>query len=241
MLVPLGSAALVLASALAAYVMVKFYGVIFLGQPREPGLSKARDAGGWERAGLAWLAAACVLLGLVPLAVITLLDHVTVPLVHYAIGAKAREHGWLLLAPVSAARASYGPLLFLLGIAGVVLVTFLAVRKIYHGRVRRAAPWDCGYPALTPRMQDTAEGFGQPIKQIFEPFFRIRRHVPSAFDAQPYYSATTEDRFWYWLYVPVAKLNQRVSGWIGVLQHGRIYLYLLYSFVTLIALLLIPR
>jgi hydrogenase-4 component B len=241
MLVPLGSAALVLASALAAYVMVKFYGVIFLGQPREPGLSKARDAGGWERAGLAWLAAACVLLGLVPLAVITLLDHVTVPLVHYAIGAKAREHGWLLLAPVSAARASYGPVLFLLGIAGVVLVTFLAVRKIYHGRVRRAAPWDCGYPALTPRMQDTAEGFGQPIKQIFEPFFRIRRHVPSAFDAQPYYSATTEDRFWYWLYVPVAKLNQRVSGWISVLQHGRIYLYLLYSFVTLIALLLIPR
>jgi hydrogenase-4 component B len=241
MLVPLGSAALVLASALAAYVMVKFYGVIFLGQPREAGLTKARDAGGCERAGLAWLAGACVLLGLVPLAVIALLDHVTLALVHYAIGAKAGEHGWLLLAPVSAERASYGPLLFLVGIAGVVLVTFLAVRKVYHGRVRHARPWDCGYPALTPRMQDTAEGFGQPIKQIFEPFFRIRRHVPSAFDAQPYYSATTEDRFWYWLYVPVAQLNRRVAGWISVLQHGRIYLYLLYSFVTLIALLLLAR
>jgi hydrogenase-4 component B len=115
------------------------------------------------------------------------------------------------------------------------------VRLVYHGRVRRAAPWDCGYPAQTPRMQDTAEGFGQPIKQIFEPFFRIRRHMPSPFDAQPYYAATTEDRLWHWLYLPIARLNHAVGVWIGRLQHGRIYLYLLYSFATLVALLLFVR
>ena len=238
MLVPLGSAALVLAAALSAYVMVKFYGVIFLGQPREPALQEARDAGPWERWGLLWLAAACVLLGVLPLAVIRLMDYVTLPLVQFAIGENAGAAGWLLLAPVSADRASYGPLVFLLGIAGAVLVTYVLVRKLYHGRVRRAAPWDCGYPALTARMQDTAEGFGQPIKQIFEPFFRIRRHMPGAFDAEPYYSALTEDRLWYWIYLPLARLNQRIAGWVSVLQHGKIYLYLLYSFATLIALLL---
>jgi formate hydrogenlyase subunit 3/multisubunit Na+/H+ antiporter MnhD subunit len=241
MLVPLGSAALVLAAALSAYVMVKFYGVIFLGQPREPALADARDAGRWERAGLGWLAAACVLLGLLPLEVIRLIDPVTVSLANYAIGESANRSGWLLLAPISPDRASYGPLLFLLGIAGAVLVTFFAVRRVYHGRVRRSAVWDCGYPAQTPRMQDTAEGFGQPIKQIFEPFFRIRRHVPGAFDAKPYYSATTEDRIWHWLYLPAARLNQRIGRWVSVLQHGKIYLYLLYSFATLIALLLFVR
>jgi formate hydrogenlyase subunit 3/multisubunit Na+/H+ antiporter MnhD subunit len=241
MLVPLGSAALVLAAALSGYVMVKFYGVIFLGQPREPALAEARDAGAWERAGLAWLAAACIVLGLVPMAVIALIDRVTLPLVGFAVGASPERAGWLLLAPVGAERASYGPLLFLLGIAGAVLFTFVAVRRVYHGRVRRAPPWDCGYPAQTPRMQDTAEGFGQPIKQIFEPFFRIRRHMPTPFDAQPYYSATTEDRFWYWIYLPVARLNQRVGSLVGRLQHGKIYLYLLYSFVTLVALLLFVR
>jgi hydrogenase-4 component B len=41
--------------------------------------------------------------------------------------------------------------------------------------------------------------------------------------------------------VPVVKFNHRVSEWVSVLQHGRIYLYLLYSFVTLIALLLLAR
>ena len=96
------------------------------------------------------------------------------------------------------------------------LVTFVVVRLVYHGRVRRAAPWDCGYPAQTPRMQDTAEGFGQPIKHIFEPFFRIRRHMPSPFDAQPYYAATTEDRLWHWLYLPIARLNHAVGVWIGI-------------------------
>ena len=52
MLLPLGAALLVLAAALAGYVMVKFYGVIFLGQPRETALQQAHDAGIVERAGL---------------------------------------------------------------------------------------------------------------------------------------------------------------------------------------------
>ena len=241
MLVPVAAAALVLAAALSGYVMVKFYGVIFLGQYREARLAEARDEGPWARAGLVWLSAACVLLGVLPVGVILLLDHVTLPLVNFAIGTSAARTGWLLIAPVSPERASYGPLLFLLGITGTVLLTFALVRRLYHGRVRRGDAWDCGFPAQNARMQDTAEGFGQPIKQIFEPFFRIRRHLPSPFDAQPFYSATSEDRLWYWLYLPVARLNERLAAWIGILQHGRIYLYLLYSFVTLLALLMFVR
>ena len=66
MLIPLGAAALALTAALAGYVMVKFYGVIFLGQPREPSLMKAHDAGWLQRMGLSWLAVGCVLLGALP-------------------------------------------------------------------------------------------------------------------------------------------------------------------------------
>src|SRR5438132_2829417 len=66
MLLPLGAALVALAAALAGYVMVKFFGVIFLGQPREPALAHAHDAGILERIGLAWLALGCVLLGLFP-------------------------------------------------------------------------------------------------------------------------------------------------------------------------------
>jgi hypothetical protein len=123
----------------------------------------------------------------------------------------------------------------------VVLLTFLVVRRLYHGRVRRAPAWDCGFAGLNARMQDSAEGYGQPIKQIFEPFFRLERHHPSPFDAQPRYFSRIDDRLWYWLYLPVVRLAERVSSLVAVLQHGRIALYLIYSFATLLLLLLLIR
>src|SRR3954463_8163082 len=70
MLVPVAAAALVLAVALAAYVMVKFYGVVFLGRPREAHLAYAHDAGRFERFALLWLAIGCIVLGIFPVNVI---------------------------------------------------------------------------------------------------------------------------------------------------------------------------
>ena len=46
-----------------------------------------------------------------------------------------------------------------------------------------------------------------------------------------------EDRHWYTLYLPIARLAEFLSGHVGRLQQGRISVYLLYSFLTLIALL----
>ena len=77
MLIPVAAAAVALTAALAGYVMVKFYGVVFLGQPREEKLASAHDCGPWERVALVWLAAWCVLLGVLPVQVIDNLDHVT--------------------------------------------------------------------------------------------------------------------------------------------------------------------
>jgi hypothetical protein len=90
-------------------------------------------------------------------------------------------------------------------------------------------------------MQDTAEGFGQPIRQIFEPFFRMTRQLPKAFDEQPVYKVTLEDPLWHALYLPLARLVERVSKVVGMLQQGRIAVYLTYSFVTLIVVLLVVK
>jgi len=240
MLVPVLAALFALIAALSGYTMVKYFGVIFLGQPREEKLSKAHDAGTWERIGMLWLAAACVALGLIPNQVIGLIDPVTQLLVSAGLVQSVAANGWLLV-PVSIERASYAPAIFLLGVLASFALAFLLVRKLYHGHTRRVPPWDCGYPWQNARMQDTAEGFGQPIRQIFEPLFRMQRELPSAFDMQPHYRVTVEDPLWYWLYLPVAKLVERISKLIGLLQQGRIAVYLMYSFVTLIAVLLVVK
>jgi hypothetical protein len=217
--------------------MVKFFGVIFLGQPREPSLAGSHDATGAERLGLLWLTVGCFLLGLFPAAVIGLIDPVTRVLVGAGVGREVAANGWLILAPVAPERSSYSPVLFLLMVAAAWGLTFVLVRRLYHGRVRRAPPWDCGFPFLNARMQDTAEGFGQPIRQVFEPFFRIDRHLPSPFDKHPVYRLAATDHFWHWVYLPVARAVEGASRLVGMLQQGRISTYLMYSFVTLLVML----
>ena len=239
MLVPLAAAAVVLAAALAAYVMVKFYGVIFLGRPREPSLAYAHDAGPFERVALAWFGAGCLLLGLCPVQVIGLVDAVNAELLGSTVSRPGMS--WWLLAPIDPDRASYSPLIVLLVTVGVVLLTVQIVHRAYHGRLRKGPVWDCGFPAQTPRMQDTAEGFGQPIRQIFEQFFRIERSLPDPFDAQPRYFIRATDHLWYWVYQPIARAAEWAARLVGRIQQGRISSYLMYSFLTLLALLYFVR
>jgi hydrogenase-4 component B len=234
MLIPLGAAGLALTAALAGYVMVKFYGVIFLGQPREASLMQAHDAGRLKRLGLSWLALGCVLLGVFP----QLGLGATAPITRSLLGAAVQPgtSAWWI-APIGPERASYSGLFLLVGILGVVGLTFVLVRRLYHGRVRRTAPWDCGYPWQTPRMQDTAEGFGQPVRHIFGPFFRMERHLPSPWESAPRYRIQVEDRLWRALYLPIGRGVQRLAEAVAVVQGGRLAIYLLYGFLTLIGLL----
>jgi formate hydrogenlyase subunit 3/multisubunit Na+/H+ antiporter MnhD subunit len=238
-LVPLFAATLALSAALTAMCFVKVYGVAFLGQPRVQ-RETPHDAGIAERLGLAWLAAGCVVLGLFPAALLLTLNRVGQTLTGASLGAQALESSWLWLVPTEPARASYSPVIFLLVVLAVVLVAIRVV-LLYHGRSRLADPWDCGFPEQTTRMQDSAEGFAQPIRQIFGPVYLLRRHLPGPDDPAPKYSVRVEDRWWVWLYLPLGRLAGYLSGRVSLLQRGRISTYLLYSFFTLIALLVFVR
>jgi hydrogenase-4 component B len=235
MMLPLGAALVALCAALAAYVMVKFFGVIFLGQPREPSLARAKDAGLLERIGLVWLAVGCVALGLLPTLVIHALRVIVEQLTGDAL--QSAQSPWWLLVPLPGRRASYSAPVFLIALTVVVVFTVFVVRLFYHRRTRRAPTWDCGFGRLTARMQDTAEGFGQPIRHIFGIFFALTRVLPSPFDRAPRYSVIIGDRIWQGLYAPIGALVQRVADAFAWLQQGRISTYLMYSFITLIGLL----
>jgi hydrogenase-4 component B len=240
-IVPLFAATLALAGALTAMCFVKVYGIAFLGQARTP-QPDAHDCGTAERIGMAWLAAGCFVLGLFPAAFLLMLNRICVTLLGGGLPDSAlTASNWLWLVPTAPAQASYGAVVFLLVILSVTLVTFFLVRRFYHGRVRVAAPWDCGFPAQTPRMQDTADAFGQPIRHVFGPLYLMKRTLPGPDDPRPRFELSIEDRHWYWLYLPVARLAGWISARIALLQRGRISTYLLYSFVTLIGLLVFVR
>lgn len=237
MLIPVAAAAFALTTGLTGYVMVKFYGIIFLGKPRESQLTHAADAALLERCGLGWLGMGCVLLGLFPSLLLQPIILLVTSLLKQPTLSLGTQSSWLWVVPVSAQRASYSPFLLMCVLASLLIVFYGVIRLRYHGRIRRGPAWDCGYPKQTSRMQDTAEGFGQPIKHIFSLFLQAQPKAGAAIDQMPPYRIHTEDRCWYILYFPVLHVIGWVAKKISKLQQGRISHYLLYSFLTLLVLL----
>ena len=169
-----------------------------------------------ERGGLLWLASGCVILGLLPAQIVPVLARVAEQL---HVG-RLLPNGapWWMLVPLQGRQASYAPLVFSCAVVAVVLLTIWVVRLLYHQRIRRVAPWDCGFGRLDARMQDTAEGFGQPIRHLFEPFFAMQRQLPSPFDPAPRYRVVIGDRIWNAAYAPLGALVQRIADAFAALQ-----------------------
>ena len=61
----------------------------------------------WERAGMLWLAAGCIALGLLPVQFIQLIDPVTRQLVAAGLGDTVTASGWLLV-PVALGAPATG-------------------------------------------------------------------------------------------------------------------------------------
>lgn len=247
LLMPLGAALLALTGALAAACFVKAFGVTFLGQWRGHGTPHVHEAGWSMRAGMLMAAAACLFLGIFPTLVIGWMDVIPGRLVGSEISASAGAYGWMWLTPVAAGRASYsGPVVFL----GFILI-FAAVYFALHvkaGRIHRGPAWDCGFEKMTPRMQYNATSFSMPIRRIFGFLFDVRERVRlsdqqahQAFPVKLNYSLRVRDRIWGWVYRPVIDVSFWLSRKVGSLQRGRIQTYLIYSFITIIVLLVFAR
>jgi hydrogenase-4 component B len=243
LLIPMGAALLALTGALAAACFVKVFGVTFLGHWRGHRRPNVREAGWSMRLGMIMAALSCFGLGILPTLVINWLDTVPGQLFGTRIGASAGAFGWMWLTPVAYERASYsGPIVFF-GILAVVVTAYLLLH-VRPGTLQRVPIWDCGFEKIDNRMQYNATSFSMPIRRIFGFLFHVREQVKvnpesghKAFPRRLYYSLKVRDRIWGWIYKPVIRLSFWVARKVGRLQQGRIQAYLIYSFLTIIVLL----
>jgi formate hydrogenlyase subunit 3/multisubunit Na+/H+ antiporter MnhD subunit len=228
---PLAASGVVLAVALAAYAMVKFYGIAFLGQAR--GAGHAHEVGRWERSAMALLSVACIFLGLFPGVLLNLLH----PVLQEMLGQGFAVQRGLWLTPVSAQRASYSPIIFFLGMATALGLSFLLIWSFFGRPLRRVPAWACGFPVRTPAMQDSSLGFAQPLLRIFAPLYQAEREV----DGAGRWRMRIGEPLYRGFYQPLSLLAFWLSAQVLRLQQGRITLYLLYSFLTLLILLAVWR
>jgi len=240
--IPFAAALLALTGALAAACFVKAFGMAFLGKARSRRAALARETPRGMLAGMGVLALLCLVLGVFPSSVIALMAPITQLLVHDALPS-ATAQGWLWLTPVSAQVASYSAPLVVLGLVLVFGLGYLLLKRGSEP-VRRSDPWDCGFGALTPRMQYTSSAFSQPIRRVFRGVWNIEEHIdtlsapgPLARVTSLHYSVHAHDWSWQWCYQPIGRLVLAAANRIGFIQTGNIHTYLKFSFVTLLVFL----
>jgi hydrogenase-4 component B len=239
LMVPAVGAMLALGAALSAACFVRAYGITFLGRPRSPVAARETDA--FSQAAMGVVLALCVLLGVVPGLAIDAMAPVAQQLMGRSMPPQI-GNAWLSIVPITASRSSYnGALVFIF----IMIATFSAIEIIHRfasRALRRAPPWDCGFPDASPATQYTADSFAQPIRRVFgDVVFRARERVdmPLPGDARPArLTVTLHDLSWETIYAPLGNAVWLVAQWLNRLQFLTIRKYLSLVFVALIALLL---
>jgi len=243
---PLSGAMLALTGALAAACFVKAFGITFLAQPRSDHAQRAQEVPFTMLLGQGILTAACVFLGLFPTLFLKLFDPLTQQLTGQQLSPQlTAANGWALSGGVAQGGtvSTLGITLMFLGLLPVPLVLWVLFAR--RSRTRIAPTWDCGLRGLTPQMEYTATGFSKPLRMIFKALFRPRREVQREYDFSPYFATTlrfeshVEELFQTRIYRPLKWLVLRVSRRMRALQAGSLQAYLIYVFVTLLALLLL--
>jgi hydrogenase-4 component B len=233
---------LALAAALAAVCFVRAYGIVFLGRPRGTQAATAEEVPAVMRAPLAVLAALCLVFGVLPGALISLL----LPVVRQLLGPDALPFAHstgLWLVPLRAEQSSYSGLIVFLMIAGLVGLVGWVIHRFASAQLRRGPAWDCGFPDPRPQTQYTGSSFAQPIRRIFgTSVFRAREtlDMPEPGETRPaHFAVTLRDLVWEGFYQPVIRLVGWMTEHVDALQFLTIRRYLTLTFASLVLLLTI--
>jgi len=240
--VPAVGALLALSAALAAACFVKAFGVTFLGRARTPAAVNAQETDAYSRAAMVVLAVLCLIVGILP----GLFIDALAPVVQALVGGRMPvQHGveWLSIVPVAESRSSYNGLLVFVFMVVSGWIAALAIHRLASDKLRRAPPWDCGYPDPSPATQYSASSFAQPIRRVFGTMvFRARERVtmPPPGDSSPArLKVELRDLIWDALYSPVAGGIGKAAERLNALQFLTIRQFLSLVFSALVLLLLV--
>jgi hydrogenase-4 component B len=244
-LAALALAALALTGALALACFVRAVGVGFLAQPRSAQARAAREVSGSMQAGMALLAAACLGLGLFPVALFEALRPVTRMLVATTAEPQLGLQGRLL--NPDGVGGSYAPVAVVAGLLVLGVTPWLLARLwLGAGRSRVSPTWVCGV-ILEPRMQYSATAFAKPIRLIFQALIRpqrsieLERPISEFFVSEVRYEEGLQPIYERHVYQRAISLLTGVSHRISRLQSGSLRAYLVYIFVTLVVTLVLAR
>ena len=241
-LAPAVGALLALSAALAAACFIKAFGISFLGRPRTIAAERAHETDRLSIAAMFVLAALCLIAGILPGVFIDALA----PVVKTLVGDRMPVQigiDWLSIVPIAESRSSYNGLLVFLFISASASLAAVAIHRLASDAVRKAPPWDCGFPDASPATQYTATSFAEPIRRVYGAFaFRARERVdmPAPGELRPArLTVEMHDLVWEFIYDPVTHAVEFLAVKLNRLQFLTIRQYLSIVVGALVFLLLV--
>jgi hydrogenase-4 component B len=243
------AAMLALTGGLAAACFAKAFGVTFLGRARTPHAEHASEAPPSMIAGMLWLGAVCVALGVAPGYAMHLLDAPTAELLR-GPGASAvvTARGPLVLATGLTPSGAGGTAISMTIAAGLLVALAALAWVLRRGfgpvRLRTAPTWTCGM-SPTARFDYTATAFAKPLRLVFAALYRPRREVTRETAGTPYvlrrihYAGEILDVAESQIYHRVERRISSLSQAIRARSTGRIHGYIGFVLAALFVALLV--
>ncbi len=237
-------ASLTFTGGLAAACFVKAFGVTFLARPRSEEATHAHESEWPMLAAMGILAVLTLVIGVGSGFVISLLVGIVASI-------------WLSNPSTLAfpfrqfieTRSQFADILPLDTVAVITLAVFVVLtvaimvlsrsRKVSYGRT-----WDCG-TELGPRMEITSTSFSRSLITIFQGILRPTKQTDVEYhdEEMRYFIKSQEvrtgigDPYRQALYRPLSAALTMVASRVRLVQSGNINMYILYVFITLIALI----
>jgi len=232
--------ALALTAALSLAVFVKATGMTFLAMPRSDAASTAREVGRSMRWTLVALAVGCLVVGLLATPISAVLAGVARSL----RGAGDIPLGGATVVPPPT-LGTYQPILGAIALVSAT-VAILAISRYRAAPARRAPTWTCGV-VPEPAFEYTATSFSKPLRMFFEPVLRpdreilVELHTGTPFPKRVTYRSEVDHLIESRVYGPLHRASIALSVAVRRVQQGTLQLYLAYTVVTVVILLLVTR
>jgi NADH:ubiquinone oxidoreductase subunit 5 (subunit L)/multisubunit Na+/H+ antiporter MnhA subunit len=222
--------ALAMIGALAVACFVKVYGVVFLGAPREAEHAARHEAPASMLYPMAALCAVCAFIGLAP-------HLIRLPLNNALLGYRNTLP--------SGALAAQAPLGWV-SVLSIALCLLAVLGTWFIARRGRTLPagssvtWGCGYLRPTSRMQYSATSFAASLVAWFRWVLTPEQHreeVRGLFPRPTHFVSHVPETTLERIYLPFLEYLYEKSAPVRHLQHGKLNIYIVYTFTTLLVLL----
>jgi len=222
--------ALALIGALAVACFVKVYGVVFLGAPREECHTARHEAPVSMLYPMAALCGVCAFIGLAP-------RLIRLPLANALLGYQST-----LPADGLAVHAPLGWVSILAVALCVLALTggWLIARRGRTLPAGTSVTWGCGYLRPGPRMQYSASSFAATLVAWFRWVLAPEQHreeVRGLFPRPTHFVSHVPETTLERIYLPFLEYLYLKTAPVRHLQHGKLNLYIAYTFTTLLVLL----